>query len=294
MVDRQWPNTGIEMRLLARDWHRALGELAAKAVREVVICSPYVGREGVKMLAAHLTPTFQRCGSIMFITDLSPANVCQRSTDPRALWQLRDHARCTAVRHLPGVHAKVYVADDHQAIVGSANLTAGGLYHNFEYGVEIRSGSITSRIKRDLLEYGALGADVPPEQLQAYCQTADNLQSLFDEQCRSMRREIRRRFEQSFRIAEESLIRLRLAGGPVHTVFARTIAYLLRSYGPLATESLHPIIKRIHPDLCDDSIDRIIDGKRFGKKWKHAVRTAQQQLKKQGVVLYQNGFWRLV
>jgi hypothetical protein len=62
----------------------------------------------------------------------------------------------------------------------------------------------------------------------------------------------------------------------------------------LTTEELHPMIKAIHPDLCDDSVDRVIDGKRFGKKWKHAVRTAQQQLKKRGLICYEDGLWRLV
>jgi len=257
------------------------------------VCSPYVGHEGTELLTANLRASFRERGSITFITDLSPANVCQRSTDPRALRALRDHAAQTVVRHLPGVHAKVYVADGDVAIVGSGNLTAGGLYRNFEYALELSSDSITGKIKRDVLDYGALGADVPPEQLDAYCEAADELNSLFDEQQRSARREVRRRFEQSLRNAQDSLIRVRLAGGPVHTVFARTIEYLLRERGPLATEALHPIIKAIHPDLCDDSVDRVIDGKRFGKKWKHAVRTAQQQLKARGTVRYDDGLWRL-
>ena len=259
----------------------------------MVVCSPYVGREGTELLTAHLTASFRQRGSITFITDLSPANVCQRSTDPRALRQLRDHAARTAIRYLPGVHAKVYVADEDVAIVGSGNLTAGGLYRNFEYGVEVCSDPIVGRIKRDVLDYAALGADVPPEQLEAYCEAADELHSLFDEQRRSARREIRRRFDESLRNAQDSLIRVRLAGGPVHTVFARTIEYLLRAHGPMTTEKLHPIIRAIHPDLCDDSVDRVIDGKRFGKKWKHAVRTAQQQLKKKGASRYDDGFWRL-
>jgi hypothetical protein len=245
-------------------------------------------------LASHFTDVFRERGSITFITDLSPANVCQKSTDPRALRQLREHAVSTTIRHLPGVHAKVYIADADFAIVGSANLTAGGLYRNFEYGLELRSDPITRRIKQDILEYGALGAEVLPEQLDAYCEAADDLQSLFDAQRRSIRHEIRRRFEESLRSAQDTLIRLRLAGGPVHTVFARTIDYLLRSRGSMTTETLHPLIKSIHPDLCDDSVDRVIDGKRFGKKWKHAVRTAQQQLKKRGVVCYDDGLWRLV
>jgi hypothetical protein len=52
-------------------------------------------------------------------------------------------------------------------------------------------------------------------------------------------------------------------------------------------------VQQIHPDLCDDSIDRVIDGMNFGKKWKHHVRSAQQALKREGVVLFDNGTWRL-
>jgi hypothetical protein len=80
----------------------------------------------------------------------------------------------------------------------------------------------------------------------------------------------------------------------LHTVFARTIAFLLRRQGPLTTQQLHPLVQQLHPDLCDDRVDRVIDGKRFGKKWKHAVRTAQQQLKKAGAVALVDGYWRLV
>ena len=79
----------------------------------------------------------------------------------------------------------------------------------------------------------------------------------------------------------------------MHTVFADTIVYLLRRHGSLPTVAMHPLIERIHPDLCDNSVDRVIDGKRFGKKWKHAVRTAQQQLRKKGLVELVNGRWQL-
>jgi hypothetical protein len=79
----------------------------------------------------------------------------------------------------------------------------------------------------------------------------------------------------------------------MHTVFAKTILYLLTHYGPLSTDQLHPKIKAINPDLCDDTIDRVIDGKSFGKKWKHAVRSAQQQLKKRGLVKLEGEHWRL-
>lgn len=95
-------------------------------------------------------------------------------------------------------------------------------------------------------------------------------------------------------MAQDELIRLRLTGLAVHAVFAKTILYLLDRNGPLGTEQLHPFIQSIHPDLCDDSVDRVIDGKRFGKKWKHAVRTAQQMLKKKGTIDLVRGHWYII
>jgi len=53
------------------------------------------------------------------------------------------------------------------------------------------------------------------------------------------------------------------------------------------------MIQQMPPDLCDGTVDRVIDGTRFGKKWRHAVRTAQQQLKKRGTIALINGAWTL-
>ena len=80
----------------------------------------------------------------------------------------------------------------------------------------------------------------------------------------------------------------------MHTVFARTILYLLGQHGAQTTVQLHRMVEAIHPELCDNTIDRVIDGRRFGKKWKHAVRTAQQQLKKRGLVRYMGTNWEAV
>ena len=75
-------------------------------------------------------------------------------------------------------------------------------------------------------------------------------------------------------------------------MFCDTILYLLQR-GPLATRDLHPLIQSIHPELCDDSIDRVIAGVHFGKRWKHYVRSAQHALKRRGAVLLDGGLWRL-
>ena len=58
---------------------------------------------------------------------------------------------------------------------------------------------------------------------------------------------------------------MRLRGESTNATFAKTILYLLRRRGPMATEELHPHIQRIHPDLCDDSVDRVVAGENYGK-----------------------------
>ena len=61
----------------------------------------------------------------------------------------------------------------------------------------------------------------------------------------------------------------------------------------MRTEELHPLVQLLHPDLCDDSVDRVIDGEHFGKKWKHYVRNAQQYLKRHGEIRFDGSRWHM-
>jgi hypothetical protein len=129
--------------------------------------------------------------------------------------------------------------------------------------------------------------------LASYSAAARDVRYAFKQQQSSATRALRLEFQRKVRVAEDELVRLRLAGGAMHTVFAKTIFYLLGKHGPMLTEQLYSKIESIHPDLCDNSVDRVIDGKSFGKKWKHAVRTAQQQLKRRGLITLHDGRWTL-
>lgn len=281
------------LRGISRDWRHSLSSLLSRAERELLICTPFVGLQGTRFVLEHTQPQFHKVGQIKFLTNLCVANVCSLVTDPRSLRSLADTVANSCVIHLPGLHAKVYVADGTHAIVTSGNLTAGGLYHNLEYGIELTERRITTAIRQDLLDITQLGAAVPNDRLAAYCDAVDRLLAGVARRTRQVQSEIAREFRAEVRPIEDDLIRLRLAEGPMHTVFARTIEYLLRRHGPLKTIDLHPLIEALHPDLCDNSIDRVIDGQRFGKKWKHAVRTAQQQLKQRGVIKYEDKMWKL-
>jgi len=264
---------------LRRGWEPALRELVGSASERLFISSPYITAFGCDLVGDSCSETLEDGGEVAVLTDLSPMPICQGATDPAALRTLANRGHSLVIRHLPRLHAKVYISDERAAIVTSGNLTAGGLIQNYEYGFRISDAAVVRAIRSDVSSYSTLGAEVTDSQLAAFCEIAVEMRVAFRQSQASITRAIRRRFDAIVREAEDELIRLRLAGGAMHTVFARTIMYLLQRHGPLTTLEIHARVEAIHPDLCDNSVDRVIDGKRFGKKWKHAVRTAQQQLK---------------
>ncbi len=274
-------------------WKNRLMALVGAARRDLLITSPYVGEEAARCVAESVAPGLRDRGSLTFVTNLAPLNVWEGATDPNAIRTLTQTVVRSTVYHLPRLHAKVYVADQDLAIVTSGNFTASGLVRNIECGIEVRDREMASTIRRQMLGIARLAHLVTGDALSTYCQAALELRAAFERQRRGAASKLRRQFQERVRELDDDLIRLRLAGGAVHTVFARTIEYLLHAHGSLATRALHRLIEAIHPDLCDNTVDRVIDGQRFGKKWKHAVRTAQQQLKKRGAVTLDGGLWRL-
>jgi len=280
--------------ILRREWKNNLSILVNETEENLLICSPYVTYKGTEFLVLNLSPNLRSNGELIFVTDLSPSNIIQGSTDPDALRKLSDSVGRFTIIHLPRLHAKVYVSDFKRAIITSGNLTAGGLMLNYEYGLEIAEYSLVETVRHDIISYAALGATITLDKLITYCEAASKLHDAFDRQQASTNRALQKEFKRILREVEDELIRLRLTEGAVHTVFAKTILYLLKLYGSLSTKQLHIMIESMHPDLCDNTIDRVIDGKRFGKKWKHAIRTAQQHLKEKGLIELNDKLWTLM
>lgn len=279
--------------LLKNAWKESLAALLASAKTEVIIASPFVTREGIDFVLSEIASHFRATGHLTFVTNLSPRNQVQGVTDPNALQDLTAQLPVASIYHLSRLHAKTYVSDT-QAIVTSGNLTTGGLTYNHEYGVLLTDISLVSEVRSDMLDYAQLGAFVSRAQLEVYCSAANEAATAFQQQQVSVSRSARRRFEQALQAASDELIRLQLAEGAMHTVFEKTVLYLLRRYGSLSTQQLYGYVQQIHPDLCDDTIDRVIDGRNFGKKWKHAMRTSQQQLKRKDMITLRDGRWYLV
>jgi phosphatidylserine/phosphatidylglycerophosphate/cardiolipin synthase-like enzyme len=283
----------MQSELLREDWKEKLASLVQCASEHVLVSSPFVSRRGVDFLIDHLPHSIQQGGSIQVLANLSPKNIVQGATEPESLQKLNESVSNTIIHHLPGLHAKVYVADTKEAILTSGNLTAGGLEQNYEYGVTTSDAEAISVIRADLEEYAGLGARVQEDELQSYIEAAQNVRSTFREQEESQAEAAQQKFEKALAEAKDELVRLRLQGNSTNATFGKTILYLLRRKGPMTTKELHPHIQRIHPDLCDDSIDRVVAGENYGKRWKHQVRAAQSTLKQRGDIVLKNGKWRL-
>ncbi len=288
------PSALDNISLLTGDWSAEFGRLVSSAKVRLTLCSPFVSRDGAEAVTAARANKPSLSAKSLMLTNLSSHAVCAGAIDPEAVMNIATTLPRCEVVHLPRLHAKVYVADGRSAVITSGNLTAGGLGRNYECGVLVRDQLIAGRADRDIREYAALGASMEHEALSRYCDAAQDAREIYDKHIASASRTLQRRLEASLQAADEALLRARLGGGAIHTVFAKTIEYLLLKYGPLSTQRQHALIQKIHPDICDDSVDRVIDGQHFGKKWKHAVRTAQQQLRKRGVIVLDDGKWRVV
>ncbi len=278
--------------LLRSPWSIQFDALLANATNSLVVCAPYIGRGPCdrvreRVLASRLTE-FQLC----ILTDLSRDNILSGATDVSALACLLRAWPRAEVRFLPSLHAKVYVADESRAVVTSGNLTDSGLLRNFEYGVLFDDCETVRTIKSDVFQYAALGSAIGQGQLDAFSAAVGEVREMQRAAERSLKAKMRRELDRRLREMADELLRARAAGRTSHAIFADAIRHLLQRR-PMTTTEINQAIQRIHPDLCDDSADRIIDGQHFGKKWKHGVRTAQVFLRRRGDIYLESGLWRL-
>ena len=206
---------------LGRGWGQRLGQLLGTAESSLTISSAYVTAAGVDFLARHATAGVLDHGRVTVLTDLSPEHAAQGSTDPGALSRLYEVARDFRLVHLPRLHSKVYVADDQQAIVTSGNLTAGGLRLNYEYGLHLLDARLAEEIRRDVLDYAALGSHLSAVDLDEFCAyTREAKEALAEVTTPTPAQE---RFRSALLQAKDLLVRGYTGGEPIHTVFERTV-----------------------------------------------------------------------
>ena len=270
------------MNTINSPWQDTFERFARSIRRRAIVVAPFITAEPLRQFASSLDTSLRP--EIRLLTNFDVDSLLQGSVDAGAIAEFCRATPATSVRHLPGLHAKAYVADCHTAIVTSGNLTSGSLRRNYEYGVYIDDSAMVRKIASDLQEYGNLGMSVSLDEIYRLGEVAESLRSQRDATLQSARASLRQQFENQLEETRESIRALRgESGESTQSIFSRTIIYVLRN-GPMTTREIHPLIQNIHPDLCDDGVDRIIGGVHFGKEWKHRVRGAQQALKRQGLI----------
>lgn len=280
--------------LLKSPWTGTFLELLSRTEQDLMLVSPFVKRSIAEQIVARLRERrIDKNVQVVVLTDLRPESALNGSTDLEALVHLMSSFPNVELTHLPSLHAKVYIADRSMAIITSGNLTDSGISGNLEYGVISSDESVIREIRRDFESYARLGASVSSEDITALLDEMHGLKELFKKAEQTIRARARRAFKEKLEAAHVRLLRHRAKGWTTQSMFAESILFLL-ARGPLRTIELHPLIQRLHPDLCDDSVDRIIDDVHFGKKWKHYVRNAQQYLKRQERIRYDGVRWHLV
>ncbi len=272
-------------KLLRSPLEDALCQFFAECERSVFIASPFVNQYGAGVLIDCLKDRIHAL-TIELLTNINLRSLQDGSLDLGSIVRLCQLQPLTKVSSLPRLHAKVYVVDEAKAVITSANFTRGGLVENYEYGIALFDRALVKAISYDMRAYARLGSRFTLEeliQLKDEAEELHRLQRAVEKRQRDI--EIAKRWREQQRAMEEALLRNRVKDRPITAIFADTILYLLRS-GPMTTQALHLRIREIHPDICDDTIDRVINGQRFGKLWKHHVRNAQQFLKRRGEIRY--------
>lgn len=231
--------------------------------------------------------------SVDLMTDLRPDSVLGGALHIQALLDLFEAGCKVKITALGRVHAKVYLADTNAAWITSANLTTSGLEHNLEYGVFVDEPAMAANVLHDMNNYARLGSVTTRLQIQSYATVVEDLRQDYQAYRKTSEAKFRSKFRERLEEASIEAIRLQLGTRSAHAVFADAVVFVLRS-GPMTTAEIHPKVQALLPELCDDQHDRVIDGRHFGKLWKHHVRTAQQHLKRAGVVEYQDGMWKLL
>ncbi|HTS19663.1 MAG TPA: phospholipase D-like domain-containing protein [Verrucomicrobiae bacterium] len=270
-------------------WRGVFESFLSGVGADLLIASPFIKSSEAEWICDALASKSVR---LQVLTDIRAESILSGSLDISALRLFARASRDSKIIAVPRLHAKVYVRDEDLAIITSANLTPSGLEANYEYGVGLREPKLVRQIRSDLESYGRVGSAVDSKLLDDISQVSHDLVDEFQRVQRSAKAELRKEFNQKLRRAKVEFLRAQVGNRSAHSLYSEAIVYVL-SKAPLTTAELHPRIQQLLPDLCDDSIELVIDGQRFGKRWKHAVRNAQQFLKRQGVIRFDGEQWLL-
>ena len=268
------------MIFLKSPFEKEFRTILGKTQREIVFSSPYINYGGVSILLDSIGNINDK--SINILTNLSARNIIDNVTQPQALLKMYDVFKETTILSLDKLHAKIYIIDEAFAVITSANLTYGGLISNFEYGVLIDDIESVKMIKRDVLDYAALGHIFDKTFITMIYEESQKIKQVQEKPDKERNdSELRLLLEQKERI--DSLFIHRYENKETrHSIFVKTVLFLLQKHKQLTIIEIYAFVKDIHPEMCDDSIEYHNE-----KRWKIEIRQALFFWRRKGMVFGQ-------
>ena len=130
----------------SQSWEHLLTELVASAKEHLVLVAPYIRQYPLALIDKCLNDRQPR---ISILTDLNETSLLQNTLEIAALVDFANKREQVSIHNLPGLHAKIYIADHTKAIITSANLTQNGLQKNTEYGAILRDPETVQQVNQD-------------------------------------------------------------------------------------------------------------------------------------------------
>ncbi len=276
-----------EITLHKRSWRGELRQFLKKAKKELIIVCPYIRQLEAEFVAGELSEKIR----ILTLTSLNVDSIISGALEIRGIERLAEFSPESKAVNLPQLHAKVFVADASHAIITSANLTSSGIDRNYEYGVTIEGVKSVSNIRRDIESYKRIGTEINEfSHINNLAEAAKNARKKAEKKIGNESRELKK----AVKSLEHGCLAVQVGQKSATGLFSDALRYALLS-GPAKTTEIQNTIQKMYPQLCEDRRKRIINGRKFGKLWKHHLRNAQQWMKRQGEIKYdrKSGLWFL-
>lgn len=152
------------MQLITGAWPDTLAEFIRATRQELLIASPWITGGVARLISQELASIGPVLVQVLARMD-EPDFLCAAS-DLIAFQEHTYPANARVVfRALPLLHGKMLVSDRERVIVGSANLTDGGLYRNHEISILTESRDIGEACAQAFFELWAAGAEPPADYL---------------------------------------------------------------------------------------------------------------------------------
>ena len=111
------------MQPISSPWAETFENFARSIRSWAIVVALFITEQPLQLFASLLD--VNSLPQITLLTNLKEESLLQGSLDSKAIAQFCREIPTTTIRHLPGLHTKAYVADEHTAIITSGNFTNG-------------------------------------------------------------------------------------------------------------------------------------------------------------------------